>query len=279
MEKKKIVMSKISTIHYIKLFFRSALLIIGTILYISHWLHQTEHPFGGLEHEPLILGCIWLVYFVEMILRFFPSNLESMGCQKQFARNYRGEADTKVQPRFTKDLIAVVIAWVALNGLFGGLYFAGIFDAGVLILISLAYAVCDMICILFFCPFQTWFMKNKCCGTCRIYNWDYMMMFTPLIFIPNVYTMSLVVGGVLLLVRWEVTAYKHPERFLECTNPTLECVNCPEKLCHHKKQLQSFLKKNRHLIRLREQERLGQQLEIIWKFCEELSERLTVVFD
>ena len=258
MEKKKIVLSKISTIHYIKLFFRSALLIIGTILYICHWLHQTEHPFGGLEHEPLILGCIWLIYFIEMIFRFFPSNLESMGCQKQFERNYRGEADTTVHPRFTKDLIAVAAAWVALNGLFGGLYVAGIFDAGILILISLVYAVCDMICILFFCPFQTWFMKNKCCGTCRIYNWDYMMMFTPLIFIPNVYTMSLVVGGILLLVRWEVTAYRHPERFLECTNPALACVNCPEKLCHHKKQLQSFLKENKHLIRLREQERLGQ---------------------
>ena len=247
MEKKKIVMSKISTIHYIKLFFRSALLIIGTILYISHWLHQTEHPFGGLEHEPLILGCIWLIYFVEMILRFFPSNLESMGCQKQFARNYRGEADTKVQPRFTKDLIAVVIAWVALNGLFGGLYFAGIFDAGILILISLAYAVCDMICILFFCPFQTWFMKNRCCCTCRIYNWDFAMMFTPLIFVNTLFAKSLVFLSLALLIRWEYQLHRYPEYFSEKTNHSLSCAECQEKLCHHKKQLKSFWKREKKL--------------------------------
>ena len=256
MGKRKIVLSKISTIHYVKLIFRSVLLITATILYIRHRFHQNDHPFGGIAFESLILGGIWLAYFIETILRFFPSRFESMGCQKQFARNYKGESDTKVKPHFTKDLIAVVIAWGLLNGLFGGLYFADIIDAGILMLIGMAYGVCDMICILFFCPFQTWFMKNKCCGTCRIYNWDFMMMFTPLIFIPNIYTMSLVLGGLLLLARWEVTAYRYPERFLECTNPALACVNCPEKLCHHKRQLQHFLKKNLHQIRLREQERM-----------------------
>ena len=80
------------------------------------------------------------------------------------------------------------------------------------------------------------------------------MMFTPLIFIPNVYTTSLVIGGILLVVRWEMTAYKHPERFLERTNPALACVNCPEKLCHHKKQLQHFLRENKHLLRHNENE-------------------------
>ena len=58
-----------------------------------------------------------------------------------------------------------------------------IIDEGVLWLVCLFYGVCDMICILFFCPFQSWFLKNKCCCTCRIYNWDYAMMFTPLFFI------------------------------------------------------------------------------------------------
>lgn len=252
--RRKITLSKISAMHYTKLFFRSALLILAAFMYILHLLKDTEYPFGGFEHEPLVLGFIWLVYFVEMILRFFPSSLESMGCQKQFAKNYKGNPDTVIQPRFTKDLVWIILAWTALNGCFGVLYFAGVIDAGILMLISLAYAVCDMICILFFCPFQTWFMKNKCCGTCRIYNWDYAMMFTPLIFIPNVYTTSLVIGGILLVVRWEMTAYKHPERFLERTNPALACVNCPEKLCHHKKQLQHFLRENKHLLRHNENE-------------------------
>jgi hypothetical protein len=59
----------------------------------------------------------------------------------------------------------------------------GILDDGIMILLCSAYSICDIICILFFCPFQTWFMKNKCCSTCRIYNWDYAMMFTPLFFV------------------------------------------------------------------------------------------------
>jgi hypothetical protein len=99
-----------------------------------------------------------------------------------------------------------------------------------------------MICILFFCPFQTWFLKNKCCSTCRIYNWDYAMMFTPLFFVRRAYAWSLLALSVLLLVRWEITFYRHPERFSENTNEYLECRNCTEKLCSHKTQLQKLRK-------------------------------------
>ena len=96
------------------------------------------------------------------------------------------------------------------------------------------------ICILFFCPFQTWFMKNKCCGSCRIYNWDYAMMFTPLFFVRENYAWSLLVLSIALLVRWEVTFYLHPERFSENTNEYLMCRNCTERLCAHKKQLSTL---------------------------------------
>ncbi|MCF0120034.1 MAG: hypothetical protein HUJ65_00225, partial [Oscillospiraceae bacterium] len=30
----------------------------------------------------------WVAFVTEMVLRFFPSRTESMGCQKQFRRNY-----------------------------------------------------------------------------------------------------------------------------------------------------------------------------------------------
>ena len=118
----------------------------------------------------------------------------------------------------------------------------GILDDGIMILISGAYSVCDIICILFFCPFQTWFMKNKCCSACRIYNWDYAMMFTPLFFVKRFYAWSLLVLSFALLVRWEITFYRHPERFSENTNDYLQCKNCTEKLCAHKKQLHTLWK-------------------------------------
>jgi hypothetical protein len=94
-------------------------------------------------------------------------------------------------------------------------------------------------------------MKNKCCGSCRIYNWDYVMMFTPLVFIPNVYTYTILGVALLLLLYWEIAALCHPERFYEETNACLSCANCKEKLCHHKKQLRSFLRKNKDILRLK----------------------------
>lgn len=68
------------------------------------------------------------------------------------------------------------------------------------------------------------------------------MMFTPLFFIQKSYTWSLLVLSVALLVRWEITFYLHPERFSEKTNDYLQCKNCTEKLCVHKKQLNSLWK-------------------------------------
>ena len=131
----------------------------------------------------------------------------------------------------------VSLIWIAFNALFGALHMSGILDDGIMILLCLAYSVCDMICILFFCPFQSWFLKNKCCCTCRIYNWDYAMMFTPLFFVRKSYTWSLLALSVALLARWEITFYRYPERFSEATNGYLGCRNCSEKLCTHKNQL------------------------------------------
>lgn len=246
-EKKK--MSKTMILHYLKLFYRSVLFFTALVLYIMNRIRQTDTLFGGMEKNHVILNVIWLVYFVEMILRFFPSGIESMGCRKQFAKNYRpvsaGETLTKVKVQSGFRTAAVAAAWFTLNGLIGVLYYVGVIDAGILLLISLAYSVCDMICILFFCPFQTWFMKNRCCTTCRIYNWDFAMMFTPLIFVKNVYAWSLVALSLALLIKWEVLLKMHPERFSDQTNLSLRCAMCEEKLCQHKTQLRRFISDNR----------------------------------
>lgn len=239
MMKHKKRLSKISILHYIKLTLRSLLFCAVLVSYI---LDRTEL----LTYRAIIPIIVWVFFVVEMLLRFFPSRLESMGCQKQFARNYEpiGKRCTPINqsPRITA---FVAILWFALNAVIGALYYVGIFDKGILILIALGYSVCDIICILFFCPFQTWFMKNRCCTTCRIYNWDFAMMFTPLAFIPSLYTYSLLGCAIALLLRWESTYRLHPERFSTATNRCLDCSRCEEKLCSHKKQLQGFLKKYR----------------------------------
>lgn len=244
---KKPRLSRISALHYYKLIFRSLLFVTATVLYVIGRIRGQGDLFGEVRRVPAFAGFIWLVFFVEMIWRFFPSKMESMGCQKQFHENYVPTGDAPEKTPVGRKL-SVAAVWLLLNGIFGLLYYLGIFDAGLLLLISLAYSVCDMICILFFCPFQTWFLKNKCCGSCYIYNWDYAMMFTPLVFIPDVFTWSLFGLALLLLLVFEIAQLCHPERFSEASNACLSCEKCEEKLCHHKRQLRHFIQKNKHLF-------------------------------
>lgn len=231
-------------LHYIKLIFRSILFLTALTVYIINRVKYSEKPFGKIGEEPLFATLIAIIFIIEMLLRFFPSSLESMGCQKQFAKNFIPTECVKPTVNTAPTTFLVALVWILLNGAIGVLYFTKLIDEGILALISLAYSVCDMICILFFCPFQTWIMKNKCCGSCRIYNWDYAMMFTPLVFIPSPYTYTVLGMALLLLIYWEIIFKIHPERFFENTNAGLSCVNCREKLCQHKTQLRRFLRVN-----------------------------------
>lgn len=234
--------SVVSTLHYIRLVYRSALFILLLISYIRNRLFSEATVIEKAEKLPAILFITWAVFVMEMIMRFFPSRLESPGCQKQFARNYIKSGKTEISISDNNATILIALIWIVFNGVFGALHMTGVLDDGIMILLCSAYSICDIICILFFCPFQTWFMKNKCCSTCRIYNWDYAMMFTPLFFVRKSYTWSLLALSVALLIRWELTFYLHPERFSENTNDYLQCKNCSEKLCSHKKQLTSLWK-------------------------------------
>ena len=238
MEKKRL--TPVSVLHYIRLCYRSVLFVWLAADYILYRIHQREDIARRLEQLPPILIVVWVIFVIEMIMRFFPSRYESPGCQKQFARNYIKSGKTEIEIPDNNGTILVALIWIVFNGIFGALHMKGILDDGIMILLCSAYSVCDMICILFFCPFQTWFLKNKCCSACRIYNWDYAMMFTPLFFVRQSYSWSLLALSVALLIRWEITFYRHPERFSENTNDYLQCRNCTEKLCTHKKQLRSL---------------------------------------
>jgi len=234
----------VSLNHYCKLVLRGGLFLAGIFLYITQWHGNPDAPFGH-ETDSLFLMIVWMLGMAEMVSRLFPSKIESMGCQKQFSGNYQptGVDLTDLKLDTWKSTFAVAVAWFALNGLFGWLYYKDIVDTGFMFLLCLFYSVCDMICILFFCPFQSWFMKNRCCTTCRIYNWDFPMMWTPMLFIPGWYAKSLLALSLVILVRWEYTVRRYPERFSTETNACLNCAHCPEKLCHHKKQLRSLWKR------------------------------------
>lgn len=238
----KTKLTPISKLHYFKLAFRSLLFLCALFVFITEGSLDSLSFSAAFNFRNLVLAAVWIVFAVEMFFRFFPSHLESMGCQKQFSGNFR-PTGVSARPDVSHGVAAVALSWFALNGVIGALYFSGVIDRSILLLICLFYSVCDMVCILFYCPFQTHMMKNKCCGSCRIYNWDFAMMFTPLLFVPSLYSSSLLLLAFALLIKWEYVYHLHPEYFHESTNASLACANCPEKLCSHKKQLRHFLVK------------------------------------
>lgn len=243
--------TKMSKSLLFKLIYRGVLFLCALIYYVTFLLLGANYRdgnvlFGDIDTIPVFLILMTVLFGVEMIIRFFPTKHEPIGNQKMFKAHYvpteNAERKSPLKQSLKRTLL-VFGAWAALNLIFGILYFLGIFSADVLVLISLAYSVCDIICIMFFCPFQAWMMKNKCCATCRIYNWDYPMMFTPLLFLifnprPLLHYVLLAFAlGVLLI--WEITYRRHPERFTEDTNARLQCRNCKEKLCRHNKHYPS----------------------------------------
>lgn len=241
-------LSKLYIYHYLKLAFRIVLFAVALVLYILSRKSGSSLPFGEAGANPIFWSILWLFFFVGMVLRIFPSKFETIGCQKQLKRNYVPTGEEKPSLTSWKATLALTLAWFALNLTFGVLYFVGIFDAGILFLISLLYAVCDIVCILFFCPIRDWFLKNKCCADCRIYNWDYAMMFTPLVFIPSLYTWSLLGLSLVLLLIWEIMYKLYPERFAKNTNASLACQNCKEKPCRHKKRIAKILKQSKERL-------------------------------
>ena len=158
----------VGALHYLRLVYRSVLLVLLTISYIRARLNGAEAVTVQMENRPVILIVTWAVFVTEMVMRFFPSRYESPGSQKQFARNYMKSGSTQIDIPDNNATMLVALIWVCFNLIFGALYMAGILDDGIMVLLSCAFAVCDTVCILFFCPFQSWFLHNKCCGSCRI---------------------------------------------------------------------------------------------------------------
>ena len=63
------------------------------------------------------------------------------------------------------------------------------------------------------------------------------MTVTPLIMVGCWFSWLLVFFSLVVLIRWELAFVRHPERFDERTNASLQCANCSDKLCYLRKPL------------------------------------------
>lgn len=233
-------MTKVIRFNQFRLSYRFILFIIALLIYVYNLINNNHFEISFTSKYNVFLLIVWFVFVVEMVFRLFPSKLESPGSQKHFKRNYQKTGKTNIVIEDNHAVLLVGLLWLSLNVIFGCLKLLGILDDGFMFILFLFYSICDLICILFFCPFQTFFLKNKCCVQCRIYNWDYAMMLTPMFFVVNVYSWTLLFLSIVILFKWELTVYMYPERFSKNTNKYLFCINCSEKLCKSKKQLNSL---------------------------------------
>lgn len=194
-------------------------------------------------HEFTLIHLIWLVFMGIMLLHLIPNNRLSMAWKKAKETEYRpveNYSELELLRFIQKQNLGawkVMLVWLCFNAIWGALYLFGILTSSDLLMLTVFYFLCDYICILLFCPFQKILMKNKCCINCRIYDWGHFMMFTPMLFIKNFYSWSLFFTSLVVLIHWEITYAKHPERFWEGSNKTLQCRNCKERTCQIKRKL------------------------------------------
>lgn len=223
--------------------FRLAVLAVILVMYFLR--SEAFSVLNGFNffRQFTLLHIIWIIWTVSMIMQVVPTrNLVSIGSQKQFGVHY---IDTEIPycpdtlKHHTKQsglgAIKVLLLWLALTAVIGVLKKASVIDNRLLLVIITVFYVCDLICVLFWCPFKEWIMKNRCCNTCRIFNWDYFMMFLPGIFCKGFFTISLLAMSLITLAIWEIYNLKHPERFWEGSNDAIKCRNCTEYLCGRRK--------------------------------------------
>ena len=185
-----------------------------------------------------LLHLLWIIWVMDMFFQIIPiKNHIPLGSQKLFANRFRPirekinhEALRRYVVSTTKAAYKVFVLWCLLIAAIGVLYVTDVLDVKGLFMISVVFYVCDLICVLIWCPFRP-IMRTRCCTTCRIFNWDHLMMFSPLIFAGGFYTASLVILSLLAWLVWELCVMMYPERFWEMTNTALQCSQCTDKLC------------------------------------------------
>lgn len=187
---------------------------------------------------PLLL--LWLAVAASMLVQLNPNSPLTAGCMKQYPNRFDPVPDYHPQElgqavkKQNRGALKVAAVWLLFNLIFGILYWRKTIGVAELVLLCAFYYLSDLICVLFFCPFQTFLMGNQCCVNCRIFAWGSWMMATPMAFIPHWFSWSLVAMGLVVLVVWETRFHRYPERFWFGSNKLLQCAHCQEQLCRYK---------------------------------------------
>ena len=230
--------SRIRRTYIAKLIARCAILCVSFLLYFTHPEQFAVLEGASFFRKLSLFHILWITWMVDMFYQIIPvKNEVALGSQKLFRNRFRPIRD-KINTHSLKQYIVsttkaaylVMLLWAALIATLGVLRARNVIDDRILLLTSVVFYVCDLICVLIWCPFRL-ILKNRCCTTCRIFNWDHLMMFSPLLFVRGFFARSLVIVSVVCWMIWELCVLLYPERFWEWSNEALKCSNCTDKLC------------------------------------------------
>ncbi len=231
-------MSKTRKIYFLRLIGRIIVFIIAVLTYLFNKnMFEAAEGWDFFDKFSL-LHLLWILWMCDMILQLIPvKNHISIGSQKVFVSLFKPikeKINYKNLKQYIKDTTKtaykVMLIWIVLTVFISILHLRGIIDTGMMVLISTFFYVCDLICVLIWCPFRL-IMQNKCCTTCRIFNWDHLMMFLPIVALNSFFSWSLVIFSIAVWIVWEVCVIVYPERFWENSNMALRCSECTDKLC------------------------------------------------
>ena len=233
----KIPVSDIRKKYILRLVARIVIFLVCILAYAFDWVRFDVLEGNRFFKRISVLHALWAVWMMDMLFQILPAKNIALGSQKLFKVRFKPvlhkinvQALKKYIVSTTKAAYKVFILWGLLIAALGIIRHFEIIKDVHLFLICVLFYVCDLICVLVWCPFRL-IMGNKCCTTCRIFNWDHLMMFTPMLFVKGFYSYSLILVAIGVFAVWEICVFLYPERFWENSNMALKCTECTDKLC------------------------------------------------
>jgi hypothetical protein len=180
---------------------------------------------------------IWLLTVALLVKRMFPRFNRKISSGKIFEKHYadRGNKNPSAAEKLriyraktSSGAAQTAVYWTVVVIATGMLYYFNVLRTLDIYLVVIFFIFMDQFCTSVWCPFQ-WLIGNKCCNSCRINNWGYLMAFAPFIYLPSFWTYSVLALSAVVVIQWEYLFHKHPERFFELYNTNLMCRNCSMK--------------------------------------------------
>ncbi|MEN6615838.1 MAG: hypothetical protein ABFD12_04725 [Syntrophorhabdus sp.] len=188
-------------------------------------------PLAGMIKTYHIL---WAAAVIILIKRMLPGFNKKISSRKIFGRYFRDpdhsppkrdEIFVRLKRAADRGALKSAFYWLLLVADMALWRMVGMLNDTWVYIIVLFFVFMDQFCVSVVCPFKL-LAHGKCCSTCRINNWGYLMAFSPLIFIQSFWTWSIVSLSAIVLIQWEYLYYRYPERFFETHNAALMCRNC-----------------------------------------------------